>query len=117
MTLLEIGTFTGFTPAAASIERLRAAGAGIVRRVDVDDRKVILYAEELPADNTTLCVRFRATRTHEVANAKRQLAESQAEARRKLSVAKSTRTHNDEMVDALRAKGVTVPSEGVAAGG
>jgi len=53
----------------------------------------------------------------EVANAKRQLAESQAEARRKLSVAKSTRAHNDEMVDALRAKGVTVPSEGVAAGG
>ena len=31
---------------------------------------MILYAEELPADNTTLCVRFRATRTHEVTDAK-----------------------------------------------
>lgn len=70
MTLLEIGTFTGFTPDADSIERLRAEGAGVVHRVDVDDRKVILYAEELPADNTTLCVRFRATRTHEVTDAK-----------------------------------------------
>jgi hypothetical protein len=48
-----------------------------------------------------------------VDEAKRQLANSQFEARRKLTVAKSTREHNDAMVRELREKGMAVPDAGL----
>ena len=69
MTLLEIGMFTGFAPEAGSLADLRVQGAGIVNRVDVDDRKVVVYLEEAAAQHTT-CVRFQAVQEYEVKNLK-----------------------------------------------
>ena len=40
MSLLEIGLYTGFVPDPASLEALRAKGAGLINRVEVEDRKV-----------------------------------------------------------------------------
>jgi hypothetical protein len=47
-----------------------------------------------------------------VDDAKRQLAYSQFEARRKLAVAKETREHNDAMVRELRGRGLEAPETG-----
>lgn len=69
MSLLEIGLFTGFAPEATSLEELRVKGAGLINRVDVEDRKVIVYIEEIGAGHTT-CVTFQATQEHEVRNLK-----------------------------------------------
>jgi len=43
MSLLEVGLFTGFVPDPASLEALRTNGAGMVNRVEVEDRKVVIY--------------------------------------------------------------------------
>jgi CD109 antigen len=69
MSLLEIGLFTRFAPDAASLEELRVKGAGVINRVDVDDRKVVVYMEEIGAGHTT-CVTFQAAQEHEVKNLK-----------------------------------------------
>ena len=55
-----------------------------------------------------------ATATEEVSvdDAKRQLAYSQFEARRKLAVAKGAREHNDAMVRELRERGLEAPETG-----
>lgn len=56
-----------------------------------------------------------ATEEVSVDDAKRQLAYSQFEARRKLAVAKGTREHNDAMVRELRERGLEAPETGTGA--
>jgi Fe2+ or Zn2+ uptake regulation protein len=56
-------------PEARSLADLRVQGAGIVNRVDVDDRKVVVYLEEVAAQHTT-CVRLQAVQEYEVKNLK-----------------------------------------------
>lgn len=73
MSLLEIGIFTGFTPKDASLDDLRVKGVGLINRLDVDDRKVVLYMEEISAAYTT-CITMQIVQEYEVKNLKPALS-------------------------------------------
>ena len=80
------------------------------------------HAEETPtlnvSMNTSAAEKDESEMTDEEAceHAKRRLAETQAESRKKLVLAKNTRAHNDAMVTALKEAGMDVPEGGDATG-
>ena len=66
MVLLTVGVYTGFAPTTESLDSIRLIGAGVVRRVDVEDRSVVFYLEDVTHEET--CVSFDVTKRFETAN-------------------------------------------------
>lgn len=93
----------GITPPAPPETRESAAGFNEGVLVNPSNATASVAAPVGAADATTEVSEVS------VDDAKRQLAYSQFEARRKLAVAKETREHNDAMVRELRERGLEAP--------
>jgi hypothetical protein len=105
---------------AAELDRKRALLSAFIARGVAPPKPE--HAEETPtlnvSVNTPAAEKDESEMTDEEAreHAKRRLAETQAESRKKLILAKNTRAHNDAMVAALREAGMDVPEGGDATG-
>lgn len=94
----------GITPPAPPETRESAAGFNEGVLVNPSNATASVAAPASATDDATA-----DTAEVSVDDAKRQLAYSQFEARRKLAVAKDTREHNDAMVRELRERGLEAP--------
>ena len=105
---------------AAEMDRKRALLSAFIARGVAPPKPE--HAEETPtlnvSMNTSAAEKDESEMTDEEAceHAKRRLAETQAESRKKLVLAKNTRAHNDAMVTALKEAGMDVPEGGDATG-
>lgn len=65
MTLLEVGLPTGFTASQADLEALATSRYPELKRVEIADRRVVLYLNGLPMDSWS-CLAFPVARVAEV---------------------------------------------------